>query len=321
MYNDLAYAPFGEQYAAAGTTGITNTSFAGNNQDTSTNLYDAQFREYEIYGRWPSPDPAGTAAVNPANPQSWNRYAYVLNNPTNLIDPSGLQAGPNSGMNCHDASRPPCSTQPAGNGGPTCTIDGISSPCSLATIGGTLNLNNVALDFSSEGSTTPTVLVPIQGYDPNNPTNPLLLFGADGNIYLSDNQLAGTYFYDSFAALIALQQQNYFNTIQNMQASTTSAQISQAVVRGVQLATPLTNPRVLGCFYVFSAATAVAAPLVAESASDFVVSGGNIYALDPFSTTALEDLGSGAASPFPGPFTPRGFLGNMVGACIGATTK
>jgi hypothetical protein len=30
------------------------------------------------------------AAVNPANPQSWNRYVYVMNNPLSNIDPLGL---------------------------------------------------------------------------------------------------------------------------------------------------------------------------------------------------------------------------------------
>lgn len=91
MYNDLAYAPFGEIYATSGTTTPTNISFAGNNEDTTTNLYDAYFREYGIQGRWPSPDPAGIAAANPANPQSWNRYAYVMNNPLLYIDPQGLK--------------------------------------------------------------------------------------------------------------------------------------------------------------------------------------------------------------------------------------
>ncbi|HKW87401.1 MAG TPA: RHS repeat-associated core domain-containing protein [Candidatus Acidoferrales bacterium] len=118
MYNDLAYAPFGEQYAVAGTTGVTNTSFAGNNEDTTTNLYDAMNREYGIQGRWPSPDPAGVAAANPANPQSWNRYAYVMNNPLAFIDPSGFNPnGPN---------------QPAviaGPSGGSCTLDGISTDC------------------------------------------------------------------------------------------------------------------------------------------------------------------------------------------------
>jgi hypothetical protein len=56
-------------------------------------LYDAQFREYGIQGRWPSPDPAGLAAVDPANPQSWNRYAYVMNSPEDFVDPLGLCGG------------------------------------------------------------------------------------------------------------------------------------------------------------------------------------------------------------------------------------
>jgi RHS repeat-associated protein len=54
-------------------------------------LGDALYREYSIpQGRWISPDPAGLAAVDPSNPQSWNRYAYVLNNPLANVDPDGL---------------------------------------------------------------------------------------------------------------------------------------------------------------------------------------------------------------------------------------
>ena len=59
-------------------------------QDTVSGLYDFPAREYSIQGRWPSPDPAGLGAVDPTNPQSWNRYAYVVNNPLMLIDPTGL---------------------------------------------------------------------------------------------------------------------------------------------------------------------------------------------------------------------------------------
>jgi len=34
-----------------------------------------------------TPDPAGMAAADPSNPQSWNRYAYVMNNPLGYVDP------------------------------------------------------------------------------------------------------------------------------------------------------------------------------------------------------------------------------------------
>lgn len=42
-------------------------------------------------------------------------------------------------------------------------------------------------------SVTPTVIVPIGDYDPNDPTNPVLLFGMGGNVYLDDYTLVGTY--------------------------------------------------------------------------------------------------------------------------------
>ena len=41
------------------------------------------------WGRFLTVDPVGG---NPKNPQSWNRYAYVLGNPLKYIDPDGLQA-------------------------------------------------------------------------------------------------------------------------------------------------------------------------------------------------------------------------------------
>jgi RHS repeat-associated protein len=85
MYGDVAYGPFGEVYAQAGTTDL---SFTGQNSDTAGGSYDFLSREYSIQGRWPSPDPAGLAAVDPTNPQSWNRFVYVANSPLNSIDQS-----------------------------------------------------------------------------------------------------------------------------------------------------------------------------------------------------------------------------------------
>ena len=98
VYYDGSYAPFGESYNESGTT---DRSFTGQNQDLgATDLYDFPNREHSaIEGRWVSPDPAGLDAVDPTMPQSWNRYAYVGNNPLGYTDPSGLfieAAGPGS---------------------------------------------------------------------------------------------------------------------------------------------------------------------------------------------------------------------------------
>jgi len=88
MYSSTAYAPFGEQYQTSGTA---DASFTGQDQDTVSSLYDFPARRQSpSQGRWISPDPAGRAAVSLANPQSWNRYAYVSNNPLSLVDPTGL---------------------------------------------------------------------------------------------------------------------------------------------------------------------------------------------------------------------------------------
>jgi RHS repeat-associated protein len=87
VYSASAYAPYGEQYALYGSA---DPSFTGQNSDTTSTLYDFPFREDSpTQGRWISPDPAGLAAVDPKNPQTWNRYAYVMNNPLALIDPLG----------------------------------------------------------------------------------------------------------------------------------------------------------------------------------------------------------------------------------------
>jgi RHS repeat-associated protein len=101
MYFDLAHAPFGDIYASSGST---DPAFTGQRADTVAGLYDFPAREYSFQGRWASPDPAGLAAVNPANPQSWNRYAYVMNNPLALIDPQGLSDCPDLKFECGDIS-------------------------------------------------------------------------------------------------------------------------------------------------------------------------------------------------------------------------
>ncbi len=94
LYSATAYAPYGEHHEEAGTI---DRNFTGQNQDIDSShsggQYDFLDREFNaIQGRWWTPDPAGLAAVDPNNPQSWNRYAYVNGRPLGSMDPLGLTA-------------------------------------------------------------------------------------------------------------------------------------------------------------------------------------------------------------------------------------
>jgi RHS repeat-associated protein len=91
MYYSGSYAPFGESYSE---TGTHDRSFSGENQDTEVGQYDFLYRNYSsVQGRWISPDPAGLGAVWSGNPQTWNRYAYVINQPLKYTDALGLNLG------------------------------------------------------------------------------------------------------------------------------------------------------------------------------------------------------------------------------------
>jgi RHS repeat-associated protein len=159
MYFDLAHAPFGDVYASSGST---DPAFTGQRQDTVAGLYDFPAREYSFQGRWSSPDPAGLAAVDLSNPQSWDRYAYVLNNPLALVDPFGLDpasctvstdADGNSIVIC-----PPSSI--------TVTADGPSGSsyrsCLYFTIGcGGSSLSSGSSSSSSGNTLTPPTPTPL----------------------------------------------------------------------------------------------------------------------------------------------------------------
>lgn len=82
-----AHAPFGEAYSY---NGGHPKDFTGQETDDGVSYYFPERKYHSWQGRWLSPDPAGLAAVSPANPQSWNRYAYVVNNPLGYTDPLGL---------------------------------------------------------------------------------------------------------------------------------------------------------------------------------------------------------------------------------------
>jgi RHS repeat-associated protein len=73
--------------------------FTGYEADGETGLNFAQARyQSPIQGRFTSVDPLG-ASGSVADPQSFNRYSYVNNNPTNLTDPTGMMTpNPATGM-------------------------------------------------------------------------------------------------------------------------------------------------------------------------------------------------------------------------------
>ena len=96
------YLPFGDEIPAgsagrssqfgAGSDNV-NEKFTGQYRDTETGLDYFGARYYALaIGRFLSADPASLAAVDPSDPQTWNQYAYVRNNPLDTTDPTGMDA-------------------------------------------------------------------------------------------------------------------------------------------------------------------------------------------------------------------------------------
>jgi RHS repeat-associated protein len=84
-----SYYPYGEEVAASTNDG--REKYATYRRD-ATGLDYAWNRMYSsTYGRFLSADPY-RASASMTNPQSWNRYAYVGNDPVNYHDPGGLFA-------------------------------------------------------------------------------------------------------------------------------------------------------------------------------------------------------------------------------------
>ncbi|MBI3661432.1 MAG: hypothetical protein HY234_00050 [Acidobacteria bacterium] len=85
--SESGHYPFGENWYETG--GTNKLKFTTYERDAESGNDYVIFRSYvNRLGRFSSPDPI---AGSIADPQSLNRYAYVLNDPCNLFDPLGLQ--------------------------------------------------------------------------------------------------------------------------------------------------------------------------------------------------------------------------------------
>lgn len=82
------YEPFGAPIATSTTGPLPREQFTGQQRDSEVGLdyFGARFY-HATHGRMLTVDPLYRGAVR--NPQRWNRYAHVLNNPLSLVDPDG----------------------------------------------------------------------------------------------------------------------------------------------------------------------------------------------------------------------------------------
>jgi RHS repeat-associated protein len=87
VQQQIEYGPFGE-IVSDSNPGFQPFGFAGGLYDKDTGLVRFGARDYDPEtGRWTAKDPIGFAGGDP------NLYGYVLGDPVNLVDPSGLLFG------------------------------------------------------------------------------------------------------------------------------------------------------------------------------------------------------------------------------------
>jgi RHS repeat-associated protein len=84
---EQGHYPYGESWYSANTT--TKFIFTSYERDSESGNDYAMGRYYFVtLGRFCTVDPV---SGSPGDPQSWNRYVYVRDNPINMTDPSGFR--------------------------------------------------------------------------------------------------------------------------------------------------------------------------------------------------------------------------------------
>jgi RHS repeat-associated protein len=115
--------PYGEIWYGSGF--FTPNNFTSYRQETESNTDYAEFRYYSLRtGKFMQADPV---AGSTDNPQSWSRFAYVLDDPINGLDPLGLQSDctPNDDgtVTCHTPPEVDVNANDDGGGPPIIVIE------------------------------------------------------------------------------------------------------------------------------------------------------------------------------------------------------
>jgi RHS repeat-associated protein len=126
-YETCTSLPFGDALTCTGTD-ISPMHFTGKQRDTESGLDDFDARYYaSSLGRFMRPDEA-LVDQQEENPQSWNLYSYVRNNPLNDIDPSGDACVSNGqgGWKDNDEAGETCAQafDPQNNNQPSAVVNG-----------------------------------------------------------------------------------------------------------------------------------------------------------------------------------------------------
>ena len=193
------YFPFGEEIRR---TAGTAAKFGGYVRDDASGLDYAEQRYYSSsLGRFMTPDPFERSA-HVKSPNSWNRYAFVNNDPINRVDPHGL----------NDGSTPAGTILASG-----ATIDSSGDTATMtetAESGGTAQITITVTASATDGSSIQPELSQIDAtltLDTTNSTTgdisfSLCMTGALINNFLGNDEQAGVTTIVNGVAILVLKQ-------------------------------------------------------------------------------------------------------------------
>jgi RHS repeat-associated protein len=192
----MGHFPFGESWYNSTQNKLVFTSYE---RDAESGNDYAKARYYiSRLARFSSPDPV---AGDPSNPQSWNRYSYVLNDPINLNDPEGEYCNyltddgsgsesidtDSTDQECSDnggswvPDGPDDSANDGGNGG-QCDADCQLQAAEQAALNALSNPDCANAVDRGSGVAASTLLVnlAVQNNDPENPASQAFSLGSIG---------------------------------------------------------------------------------------------------------------------------------------------